>query len=446
MISNGEQLSPAIVLAKLLDSVGPARMTPWLLGTLHLVAVRLEELDAAACPSSESHLQQLNQVMPRAASTCLPARAIDIGNATIVQPCDTLHAGDTDAMCDNHLEAIGTSLQNIRHRQNIVIVQMCTLSGAERVVALEGVIKRCRLAMQTLDPEAMLQTLVQVVGLMSPPRKLPTDSKESAMAQLGKPEIQAAEQSQLREILLDMLGALGNGGLDLEDAGTLKLLKVPFACLQSFLTGVNLDVVRSSKQWAAIAQIVGCATSSDIVQPADKRVEHRTLVSAKDRAHVDGGYFRPNIKIRQCSTIYHRPYDATTLRCTVCRAELQSCWYFVHPVSGMRAVIAPDAGHRPCTFGNKRAAYITDNSIPVKRAAIQVCDYCSHQKLRSICKQCCKQPNRFCTHGKRRDVCNLCRTPRPGKHILTVREASNGHHRPFEPVQVMAFWRPCLGL
>merc|ERR1719502_2352086 len=102
----------------------------------------------------------------------------------------------------------------------------------------------------------MVQAVLVAVGLLAAPRAVDTTQTDVQMTEIAKEQLQNARQSLLRDLLLQLLGAR-QGGLDLNDEGTRKLLVVPFERLRLLLRSRELSKLASAQQWGAIAGIVG---------------------------------------------------------------------------------------------------------------------------------------------------------------------------------------------
>lgn len=145
-----------------------------------------------------------------------------------------------------------------RERQRHTLVLLDGLRGARREAEIQAMLQRGEAALSDEDPEAMGLAVLDSVGLLAAPRRLAASQTGEEMTEQAKEELQAASQTRLRALLLRLLGAGGRGGgLDLEDAGTRKLLLVPLERLRHLLRGREPSQLASVGHWAALARAVG---------------------------------------------------------------------------------------------------------------------------------------------------------------------------------------------
>ena len=81
----------------------------------------------------------------------------------------------------------------------------------------------------------------------------------------AKLKLEAAQQTNLRSLLIRLLGLNGTEGLDLQDTNTLKLLKIALGHVRTILHDVEWASIKSSEQWRTLACAAGVELSNDTV-------------------------------------------------------------------------------------------------------------------------------------------------------------------------------------
>ena len=129
----------------------------------------------------------------------------------------------------------------------------------------------------------MVTAIVACVGLLAAPRLAGSRTLTGEqMTEQAKEQLRTASQSHLRRTLLRLLASV-----DLEDAGTQKLLLVPMEHLRRLSGSCDLGKCDSSKQWLALAVPLGMHT------PMQQRVANESNANMGHKA-ISGGIYTPN--------------------------------------------------------------------------------------------------------------------------------------------------------
>ncbi|CAE8609130.1 unnamed protein product, partial [Polarella glacialis] len=242
-------------------------LSPWLHGTLHLVALRALQL-RQLCPQ----WLELKRSIPRRVwkdlcKECppLPASRQVSNNSlsdTQTRPgqCSLEHHPEEEQQARANIAGTGRmTLTGIRQQQQLALVRMDAISSSQKDSEIAAVIQRAQDAMAAGDADAMLKAVVDVVGLLSAPRRAGVEATDNdePMTEAAKEALRAAQQARLRSVLLQLLQ--GAAGLDLGDAGTRKLLALPMQRLSSLL-GLGISdrdspadgLLASAAQWSAL--------------------------------------------------------------------------------------------------------------------------------------------------------------------------------------------------
>jgi len=120
------------------------------------------------------------------------------------------------------------------------------------------------------------------------------------LSEKAKADLRSARQTQLREVLLKLLGASHTGGgLDLSDYGTRKLLQVPLLHLRRLLQGRHLSCLPSAMQWKRLSKTVelaglhGCLDQTTNTKTTPIMQERGQAV--QQPSHISSTHKRPKI-------------------------------------------------------------------------------------------------------------------------------------------------------
>eukprot|EP00928_Gymnodinium_smaydae_P078036 TRINITY_DN6162_c0_g1_i8.p1 TRINITY_DN6162_c0_g1~~TRINITY_DN6162_c0_g1_i8.p1 ORF type:complete len:498 (-),score=20.16 TRINITY_DN6162_c0_g1_i8:253-1746(-) len=405
MLCGDLELSPVLVLAKYVSLLEGLECSPWLHGTLHLVALRLQSMSRIV---PKSHWSILEKALSRTVwedfrlrcpavstkerhSTKRSVSTIERSLAPVQDGC----ARECSPMRRSKCRV--ATLGDVRKQQRQTLAAQRRLGDTERKSAIEDVARVAESALETNDPEAMASVVTKAVALLSPPRHQ-RDGDGLEMTEESKLRLRDAQQVKLRGVVMRLLGLKGSGGLDTHDVGTQKLLKTAFECLRDLLSGVDLAVVRASEQWRSLAAAVGIHLQHVPGGDPARRL-HR---DGDSRITIRDGVYTPNLQLRRLSSVVHC-VQATVLQCRTCGEQVTSNWYvrFGH---GLR-VLTPLNGHRLCE-GKKSPFLPLDGSKCVKDFRFY-CDICVHDRRRAECVLCGGVDT--CEHGKVRRKCKICR-------------------------------------
>lgn len=291
----GGNISPTQLLARLLRLRGRSRLTPWLRGILHLVALRIESCTAELSGAAAENWRQLRRSVP---SSVWKKVLRSNGGALLwstLRSAMVMHYLHKSGGTRVNLEALGcialasiperylsqadqhvrlpqksrqsaaaarhpsagtsdvdhTTLHAVRQCQRLALARVGSFCGTDRQLEVQRVIDFAAAAMQLADAGEMVKAVVLCVGLLAPPRGVPVVTERDALEH-AESEVFASRQARLRAVLVRLLR-----NLDVEDAGTRKLLLVPLAHLRHVLANSDLERCVSSKHWGALTQALG---------------------------------------------------------------------------------------------------------------------------------------------------------------------------------------------
>eukprot|EP00933_Yihiella_yeosuensis_P020524 TRINITY_DN16439_c0_g1_i1.p1 TRINITY_DN16439_c0_g1~~TRINITY_DN16439_c0_g1_i1.p1 ORF type:complete len:464 (-),score=58.21 TRINITY_DN16439_c0_g1_i1:85-1476(-) len=434
-------------------------MSPWLKGVLHLVALRIKSLKAQAedwgLPLAE-HWLELEASIPQSCWKKLRAHCPDApancgrypasethhvisGNTAKKMPCltrisedqhcETIHQPST--MQQQQQQQV--TLKIFQHQQAQILLAGSSAGsigswggGADDVESVSTLIKHAMEALHKPDADSMVRHVTQIVSLLASPMKRRMEDTQSATANLeGRQRtLNDKKQKDLRDALLRLLGAVGDQGLDLRDAGTLKLLKVPFERIRNLLQDADLERVAAREQWLVLAHVVGAhplklqrgsheqqdrqqqnqLQQNQQQQEQDQEQTSEQIVYSSRRKIIfhrstQGGIYEPNERIKQLPSVVLA--DAPIiLTCSKCPQQLLSQWSWQK--GGKVFVLKPWRRHPQC--GGR---YVAPNGIRTTNDIFNTLDLCQHELVRKDCRRC--HGSGFCKHGRRRRACRECR-------------------------------------
>ncbi|CAK0854408.1 unnamed protein product [Prorocentrum cordatum] len=293
------------------------------------------------------------------------------------------------------------TLRGVRRAQSRRLAELGTPQRAVRDELVAAALAAAREALRRGDPEAMVNAVVDIIALLSPPRRPGVRAQGLPMPEGAVDRLRAARQRALRRALLRLLS--GQGGPDLSDAGTRSLLRCPLAHLARMLRGVQLGSMRSAVQWTRIADVFAAASWS-LASGADGLLARARSRSTRPLHRTRAGaVFEPNWKLKQLGTVSCRPGSAVTLRCKICGHSIISEYFFLSPRTGKTRVLVPRGN------GNESCAgrYSATDGTPCIVDLIGGMDYCKHTILRKDCSEC--GGSALCQHGFRQRSCRQCR-------------------------------------
>jgi len=235
------------------------------------------------------------------------------------------------------------TLRYFRMQQRQQLAASIALTGLDRGTALRDVVGLAEAALCAHDADAMVSCLGPLIGCLQEPKHR-GDRRQASVFN------DCIEQDQLRDMILRLLGVMDERGLDTNDLGTRKLLKLPFKLINSLLPAQN-DLSRFAwrEQWMELSRVASrggvcpeiASHCGSLVQQPRRRVIHG------EAARVNRIY-EPNSRVKGCGTVIYDGSDPKVLQCSKCSSTITSAWYFVHPTTGKREVLVPNNGHQAC--------------------------------------------------------------------------------------------------
>ena len=305
------------------------------------------------------------------------------------------------------------------------------------------------LAQTTLDGDAICRLARKCASWLHPPvlqtaNPLRVPLRQSAQMSERGTEDQVHLQERIRKILIEALNHL-----DLQDPSTFEAMKAALFYMASLCQRLNEKYSSSSatvattpakKQWLELISLLedsglkSLASDGMSYQRPCPRVEDEskrgTLPRAANtqdqmkemadavrvacverehepkRRHRIAEYYEPTPKIKALSTVSQG--TPVKLMCSECPFTMTSSWYFQHPKTLKRSVIAPQRGHDTCQQKvKKRCFWRSLDGGPVVGSFVSNLEYCPHKRLLDHCASC--GGGRVCIHAKRRHQCKECR-------------------------------------
>eukprot|EP00928_Gymnodinium_smaydae_P066385 TRINITY_DN49403_c0_g1_i1.p1 TRINITY_DN49403_c0_g1~~TRINITY_DN49403_c0_g1_i1.p1 ORF type:complete len:217 (+),score=19.51 TRINITY_DN49403_c0_g1_i1:85-735(+) len=143
----------------------------------------------------------------------------------------------------------------------------------------------------------------------------------------------------------------------------------------------------AGEQWHSLRVL--CASAEKETGPLVERQEVvRKRISHRERASVNYGFYEPNSKVKALTTIHRDRSNARIVACTACGHQIQSEWFYKHPLKQNMVVLVPSHGHEACRKKSVKSQYKPlDGS---KSCGDQINDiaFCVHNILKKACKTC----------------------------------------------------------
>merc|ERR1712039_1052036 len=122
------------------------------------------------------------------------------------------------------------------------------------------------------------------------------------------------------ELLLQLFGVLGGGGLDAHDFATREVLRGPFEQIRTLLQAHDLEQVAARDEWKALLAVAsetqrGSNMSLDFDPPP--RFPKLPVLPHSEKARTLGNY-EPNTRVKILQTVVHDPAGAKVLQCSLC--------------------------------------------------------------------------------------------------------------------------------
>jgi len=306
------------------------------------------------------------------------------------------------------------TLRNFRKRQRQELSLTTDLTGEDRTAAILYDGQLAANALGACDADELVRLIGRFIGYLEAPHgrrgvKLPRSCLRSATPNIIAANALSESSCQLRDVVLRLLGVVDERGLDTDDVGTRKLLKIPLQRILSLVQTQSLDRVYGREQWIELRRVAtgsGHGTGPQLHLLGMVQVPRRRSLHHSEWARSSGAY-EPNSRIKQLATVIHEVASPRVLKCSNCLNTITSAWYFVHPKTGKLQVLVPEKGHQACRTPSKISPFRPVDGSPYKADHVSTLDMCPHSTERHNCRSC--NPAGFCLHGRRRSECQVCR-------------------------------------
>mmetsp|Transcript_92451 Transcript_92451/g.249472 ORF Transcript_92451/g.249472 Transcript_92451/m.249472 type:complete len:280 (+) Transcript_92451:69-908(+) len=255
------------------------------------------------------------------------------------------------------------TLREFRQRQRQELSRFVDEAGPDKITAMQRDLHLASRALGSGDADEMVRIVGCLAGYLEEPQRWPSHRQAEVAGvsgrELTEKSVCRIGQDRLPDMILQLIGISDSRGLDVDDRGTRKLLRVPFKHIRHLLHGRSLDSVVSGAQWQWSALYRVASGSSGGPDPQIcliDRIQRPAGLPPSERACATGTY-EPNSRVKALATIVHDVANIKTLSCPKCAYTLRSAWFFMHPVTGHRSVLAPHNGHQACLTGMRRARY-----------------------------------------------------------------------------------------
>mmetsp|Transcript_80946 Transcript_80946/g.232594 ORF Transcript_80946/g.232594 Transcript_80946/m.232594 type:complete len:250 (-) Transcript_80946:64-813(-) len=210
------------------------------------------------------------------------------------------------------------TLRNFRKRQRQDLALSTTLTGQDRIAGISNDGQLAANALEAGDADELIRLMGRLAGYLEAPQRpgglrIPGSSLRSAppsmlLANTLSERSKHDGQCQLRQVILCLLGVVDVRGLDTDDVGTRKLLKIPFKHIASLVRMWNLENVNRREQWIELRHVaMGSGGRSEARVLFHSMLEKpRPRVPYSERACTKGVY-EPNSRVKECSTVMQTP-------------------------------------------------------------------------------------------------------------------------------------------
>ncbi|CAE8597135.1 unnamed protein product [Polarella glacialis] len=452
---DGSQPSPVQLLAEILRLRGRAKISDWLQGVLHLVALRLQDVRLNVQGEAARPWMELRRSTPKAIwrelrtqRPAIPTGGESKGQQQLAHQGSILkrrpplerveHAGPAQtepAGAKAALDAESAMLQQsggpatevllasdlhqeISKLGNEKAVRRFHRDGTafsnsnleERALHVEGLEERLVKAAASESWDQVCSLIREAAAALAAPRqKAALNDAAVPMPDDAQERLQANLQGRLRKLICK-----GLGYLDLSDAGTASQLELALAVMklliERFKVCGQLEAARAAKQWlrrqgflTAEATTQAEADLESCRSDGAQITEGKSFLTGEDRGSSKFGVYSPNVKVKS-NPLVRNTGQNVILNCNKCGLELRSSWVFEH--RGKVSTLVPLHGH--ATFGAK---YVhSDAKISVKLDKPSNLTMCTHGGLERQCVKC--GGSQICAHKKRITRCAPCRAER----------------------------------
>ncbi|CAE8596349.1 unnamed protein product [Polarella glacialis] len=408
---DGSQPSPVQLLAEILRLRGRAKISDWLQGVLHLVALRLQDVRLNVQGEAARPWMELRRSTPKAIWRELRTQrpAIPTGGESKSAMLQQSGGPATEVLLASDLHQEISKLGNEKavrrfHRDGTAFSNS---NLEERALHVEGLEERLVKAAASESWDQVCSLIREAAAALAAPRqKAALNDAAVPMPDDAQERLQANLQGRLRKLICK-----GLGYLDLSDAGTASQLELALAVMklliERFKVCGQLEAARAAKQWlrrqgflTAEATTQAEADLESCRSDGAQITEGKSFLTGEDRGSSKFGVYSPNVKVKS-NPLVRNTGQNVILNCNKCGLELRSSWVFEH--RGKVSTLVPLHGH--ATFGAK---YVhSDAKISVKLDNPSNLTTCTHGGLERQCVKC--GGSQICAHKKRITRCATCR-------------------------------------
>ncbi|CAE8652449.1 unnamed protein product, partial [Polarella glacialis] len=450
---DGSRPSPVQLLAQILLLRGRAKITDWLQGVLHLVALRLQDVrhnvqGKAAVPwmelrrsmpraiwrelrtqhpaipvCGESKEQQeladqgslSKRKMPPEQSEIARAKAVEEAESEFLQQVGGPGTEDLTAS-DFHREIREFGSEKAVRRFYRDGAAFCNFTLEERDLHLDSLEDRLVKVVASESWDQVCSLIREAAAALAAPRQKAA-LKEAAvhMPEDARERLQANLQGRLRKLICQGLGCL-----DLSDAGTASQLEPALLFMKLLIERCKirgqLEEARAAKQWLRLQGLL-TAEATTLAQASLKNLEPGGNVGGRGGGlkTTKDGVYTPNPKI-QSNPLVQNTGIGVILTCNKCGVELKSSWVFARRRKVLTLI--PEHGHLP--HGKCGGKYVpVDETIPTMGDNPAYLDVCPHGGPRRQCVRC--GGSQICAHKKRVSRCPLCKPAGSKKGVRKAR-------------------------
>ena len=289
------------------------------------------------------------------------------------------------------------------------------------------------LGQSTLDGDAICRLARKCASWLHPPvLQIANPQRQSDHKTARGTEDQTNLQARIRKILI-----LALNHLDLQDFSTFEAMKAALFYMASLCQrlegkrGFN-SATPARKQWLELKSLLEDSGLKSLVsgeisyQPLCPRVEDQSKPSPVPSSNTQdqmkeifalehgtkrygfvGRCYEPIARVKALSTVSQG--TPVKLVCSECPFTLESSWYFQHPKTLKRSVIAPQKGHKTCRQKVKNCFWknLDGGPVTVVKGLASNLEYCHHRKPLRRCTSC--GGGDMCIHARERHKCKDCK-------------------------------------
>ncbi|CAE8594096.1 unnamed protein product [Polarella glacialis] len=394
---NVSQPSPVKLLAEILRLRGRAKISDWLQGVLHLVALHLQDVrrdvqgqaarpwmelrrsmpkaiwrelrtqhpSIPVCGESKEQQEPADQVSvlkrkpppeqtdpagPEQKEPAGPRAAVE-EESSMVQPCGSPATAALPAL-DFHLEISKLGNEKVVRRFYRVGAAFSNATLEERALRVDSLEERLVKAAASESWDNICSLIREAAAALAAPRQKATlNEAATPMPEDAQERLQANLQGRLRKLICQ-----GLGYLDVSDAGTASQLEPALSfmklLIERFKVRGQLEEARAAKQWLRLQGLLTAEMTTEAqTNLEDCRSDGAQIAEGKnvsvgvDRASSKSGVYSPTVNLKSNPLVRNTGQDVI-LNCSMCGLELRSSWVFEH--RGKVGTLVPRNGHTTC--------------------------------------------------------------------------------------------------